>query len=256
MADNIACVIGEDSRMDYVANDLYNYGFEVSRDLKHITDNVIIVLPPVVSEELSKQIIERLSEGQLVYGGIMTNRLLHECSLKKIKAVNYLKIESLVSENAELTAKGIIRQAILNNAVPEGSNCLVLGYGHCGKAIARELAYLNASVDIMVRRKNLATAINDDGYGFVDLNAYEKKPMQKYSYIFNTIPAPVIDSRMIDMLSGDVMIFDIASSPGGTDFEYCKKKNIFAVLSLSIPGKEYPKEAGAIIASAIQSSII
>jgi len=51
------------------------------------------------------------------------------------------------------------------------------------------------------------------------------------------------------------MIFDIASAPGGCDFEYCRENNIFAILSLGIPGKEYPMEAGRIIADVILSDL-
>ena len=54
----------------------------------------------------------------------------------------------------------------------------------------------------------------------------------------------------------NVMIFDIASSPGGVDFEYCKNNNIFTRHSLGIPGKLYPKEAGTIIAKAIVNKIL
>ena len=47
------------------------------------------------------------------------------------------------------------------------------------------------------------------------------------------------------------MFFDIASLPGGIDLNYCSENNIFAVLRLSIPGIEFPYEAGEIIADSV-----
>jgi dipicolinate synthase subunit A len=75
--------------------------------------------------------------------------------------------------------------------------------------------------------------------------------MEKYSYIFNTVPALILTENLLDGFSDNVMIFDIASAPGGTDFAYCRQRGIYAVNSLGIPGKEYPREAGEIIARAI-----
>lgn len=46
-------------------------------------------------------------------------------------------------------------------------------------------------------------------------------------------------------------IYDIASSPGGTDFAIVRHTGIRADIYLGIPGKLYPKEAGTVIASGI-----
>ncbi|MCM1273565.1 MAG: hypothetical protein NC225_08530 [Clostridium sp.] len=255
MIENNACVIGDDKRMDFVAQSLYDVGYEVTRHIEASNADSIIVLPPPVDEAVTKQMIPYLMHGQKLYGGMLSNRIIHECELREIKAVDYLKIDWLTAQNAVLTAKGIIRQAIAKSAVPEGSDCLVIGYGYCGKAIAKELTDINASVDVMVRRRSLYDEITDAGYGFVDLNDYDKASMDKYSYLFNTVPAMVVDSELISRLSHNVMIFDIASAPGGTDFEYCNERGIFAMLSLGIPGREYPKEAGQIIAQTVLNDL-
>ena len=234
------CILGNDKRMDYIAEYIYNVGYEISRDIEAVNSGSIIVLPPPVNEKVTIDLIPYLSEGQTLYGGILSNRMVHECGLRNIKAFDYLKVDSLTEKNAELTARGIIKEALANSAVIENSNCLLTGYGFCGKAIARELAEYNASVDIMVRR-----------YGYIPMNGYDKVCMEKYSYVFNTVPALVLDDRLLSRLSHNVMIFDIASAPGGCDFEYCRENNMFAILSLGIPGKEYPMEAGRIIADVI-----
>lgn len=249
------CILGNDKRMDYIAEYIYNVGYEISRDIEAVNSESIIILPPPVNEKVTIKLIPYLNEGQTVYGGMLSNRMVHECGLRNIKAFDYLKVDSLTEKNAELTAKGIVKEALANSAVIENSSCLLIGYGFCGKAIARELAEYNASVDIMVRRESLKNEIMEAGFGYVPLNGYDKVCMEKYSYVFNTVPALILDDRLLSRLSHNVMIFDIASAPGGCDFEYCRENNIFAILSLGIPGKEYPMEAGRIIADVILNDL-
>lgn len=255
MIERNICILGDDKRMDYVAEYLYNAGYEVSRDIEAVNSYSVIVLSPPVNEKKAVELIPYLMEGQTVYGGMLSNRMIHECELRRIKSFDYLKIDSLTEKNAQLTAKGIIKQAISNSAVIEKSKCLVMGYGFCGKAIANELVSCNASVDVMVRKESLKTEIINAGYGYVNLYSYDSSSMEKYSYVFNTIPALVLDEELLSELAHNVMIFDIASSPGGCDFAYCKENNIFALLSLGIPGKEYPMEAGRIIADVILNDL-
>ena len=61
----------------------------------------------------------------------------------------------------------------------------------------------------------------------------------------------VLDAGHLQWFSPSILIYDIASSPGGTDFAYCKAHGIQADIYLGIPGKLYPKEAGTVIASGI-----
>ncbi|MBQ9234811.1 MAG: hypothetical protein IJ167_12370 [Lachnospiraceae bacterium] len=250
------CVIGEDDRMDYVALKLYTLGFDVYREERYINNKSMIVLSPPANEAMTRRIIPYLEYGQILYSGAMSNRLKHQCELMKIEYVDYLMIDELTTINAKLTAKGIIKNAIKNNAVLEKSNCLVTGFGFCGKAIAELLTNdkIDANVDVMVRRRELKPVIENAGFGFVDMNDTSVN-FEKYSYVFNTVPALIINDTMIDKLSKNVMIFDIASGEGGVDFKYCEEKDIFAIQCLGIPGKEYPQEAGNAIADTIINDI-
>lgn len=255
MAIRNVCVIGNDGRMDYVAQAFYDMGYDVYRDLEHVSSESIIVLPPPVGEQMTKTIMPYLEQGQIIYGGVVSNRLKHECELLDIQVFDYLKWDQVTAENARLTAKGIIREAIALKAVLEESDCLVTGYGFCGKALADALKAVGARVDVMVRKKELAGVLEGEGYGFVDMNNPGKVNLEKYSYVFNTVPAMVLNDEMLNRLSNNVMIFDIASGSGGTDFEYCREHDLFAMQSLGIPGKEYPIEAGEIISTAIMNNL-
>lgn len=247
------CVIGEDKRMDYVASTLYTLGFDVYREEKYINNKSMIVLAPPANEKMTRRILPYLEYGQLLYAGAMSNRLMHQCELMQIEYTDYLKIDELNKKNAYLTAKGIIKYAIKKGAVLNKSNTLVAGYGICGKEIAKLLIddKIGAYTDVMVRRKELKTEIEDAGFGFVDLNNKDNINFEKYSYVFNTIPALLFDNIFINRFSKNVMFFDIASGEGGIEYLYCKENGIFADLVPGIPGKEYPLEAGKAIAETI-----
>lgn len=249
------CVFGEDGRMDYAAETFYSMGYDVYRELQALNENSVLVLPPPAGEAMMGRVLSHLISGQHVYGGMVSNRFRHECELIDVHINDYLEWDYVTEKNAVLTGKGIIKEAISGGAVLQESDCLVTGYGFCGKALARLLADNGAHVDVMVRRKNLAPTLLQEGYGYVDMQEPVYSCFEKYSYVFNTVPAPVITDNVLDSLSRNVMIFDIASAPGGTDFAYCEKHHIFAVNSLGIPGREFPKEAGEIIAQAVIADI-
>lgn len=51
------------------------------------------------------------------------------------------------------------------------------------------------------------------------------------------------------------MVIDLASAPGGVDFEAASRRGIKSIQALSIPGKVAPKTAGSIIKSTIYDII-
>lgn len=247
------CICGNDNRLDYVAQKFYNMGYDVCRNLSEGDENSIIVLAPPVSDKALAEIAPRLCRGQSVYGGAISNRFRYECEKKDVKCIDYLKIEEVTEKNAELTAKGIIKEAESFKNIESETKCLVCGFGYCGKAIATDLKHYTERITVMVRRKELKTDIEKKGYEYLNMDS-DKLNLSGYDFIFNTVPALILtEERLKGVTEG--IILDIASAPGGTDFSYCRNNNIRAVLSLGIPGKIYPQRAGEIIAEAIISDL-
>lgn len=247
------CILGTDKRMDYVAQKFYDMGYDVSRDMTDYDEKSIVILPPPVKSEMIKEVIPQLKQGTYVYGGAISKEFTDACLEKGIKVFDYLKWDRVTEANAKLTAKGILKEAEALKSIEPEDKCLVTGFGFCGKAIARELKQ-KADVTVMVRRKEVSEEIVSCGYSYI--NMAEKNDFAgEYKYIFNTVPSLVLDRDFLDKVSSDALIFDIASSPGGTDFMFCREKGIYAILSLGIPGRLYPKEAGEIIADGILNHI-
>lgn len=196
-----------------------------------------------------------MTDDQILYHGLLSAASRQKLQEKGVTCHPYLQLETLVTENAQLTAQGILSIAG-RDAVLLESHCLVLGYGHCGKAIADALAKAGAHVDVAVRRKELKAEIEQHAYGYRNLAQWDHYAYDKYSYVFNTIPAMVLDAGHLQWFSPSILIYDIASSPGGTDFAYCKAHGIRADIYLGIPGKLYPKEAGTVIASGIYEHVL
>lgn len=241
-------VLGNDKRMEFVADRLYEKGCEVSKELVN-KEKIILILPPPVNIEYYDKISLYIDNIDVIYGGAISEEFINKVN-PYTQIIDYLKWPQVIYENAILTARGIIKEAIEHKAKLNNSNILVTGYGYCGKAISKELSTLSKNVFVAVRNNKLKENINSDGFKYVDLINIHKHPLKNINYIFNTIPAHIINIDIINKLDKSVLIFDIASKPGGVDFEYCKSKGIAAYLSLGIPGKLYPKEAGYIIADA------
>lgn len=247
-------VIGNDNRMDYVAQQLYSLGCDVSRDLSRLQRDSVIILPPPVKSESIDIIGSNIDNIVTIYGGNISKEFINKLP-DSIKVYDYLTWDNVIAENARLTANGIIKEAYQNKAWFNGSKVLVTGFGYCGKALASALKEQLANVTVAVRNHNLKNDIVAMGYEYFDIGALAKENTSEFSYVFNTVPALVIDSAVIDRLAADVCIYDIASKPGGTNFNYCHEKNIKAILSLGIPGRVYPEEAGNLIANAIYQHI-
>lgn len=248
-------IIGNDNRMDYVAEQLYSLGCEVVRELSQVVNGSAIILPPPIKNDYYQLLLPHLNNTICIYGGYVSQEFISSM-WGKVPVINYLSFPELVWENAILTAKGIVKEAILKFGYIDNMDVVITGYGYCGKAIALELKKYNCNIFVAVRNHKLKLDIESSGYNFMDMKLLSNQTNKNIECVFNTVPAPIINKAVIDNLSDSVVIFDIASKPGGVDFSYCSQKGIYAILSLGIPGRDFPKEAGYLIADACYNHYI
>ena len=105
-----------------------------------------------------------------------------------------------------------------------GNNAIVLGFGRIGKVLSKMLVGIGANVYVEARKKEDLAYINAYGYNMVDIKSL-KEYLPRCKYIFNTIPHLILDKNMLEYVASDAIIIDLASKPGGVDFEYAKQKN-------------------------------
>jgi dipicolinate synthase subunit A len=281
-------VIGGDMRCRYMAEYLgkmgntvkclYVQGINSSMENIEIIDNIqdadgVLVLPVPVSKDGEnifnnindevqnhniriEDIIKILPNAEAVCGGVIPASITKACKQQHITCYDYMKDDDVACKNAVATAEGAILEAFaLSNINIDGSNSLVTGYGRCAKALAARLKAWNSNVTIMARTREACEEAEAVGYGSILLNSKEMNfygGWKHFDFCFNTIPAFVLDHHILSRFSKQIVVIDIASKPGGTDFDYCEQEGIRFKHSLGIPGRYSPETSGIILAEAIQ----
>ncbi len=273
-------VIGGDLRQITLARMLLDDGYDViiygfTKDIQ--TDGIpsadtirralssdIIILPvpvtfdnrtinmPFCDTELSiEDITDNINPLSLVFGGRISEYISARLTARGIMHRDYMKRDELAIRNAVPTAEGAIEIAISETPITiHGSKCLVLGYGKVGKILAHSLDGLGAETYVEARKYADLALI--EGHGCIPLTMNETKAnIDRFDIIFNTIPALVLDENILKNVRPDTLIIDLASKPGGVDFQTAKELGLRVIWALSIPGRTAPVTAGIIIKDTI-----
>ena len=142
-------------------------------------------------------------------------------------------------KNAVPTSEGVIAYLVQNmQRTIANSKLLVVGYGICGRDLAKRLLALGAKTHALVRNRDKECTAEADG-----VQPLYKLEECKFDAIVNTVPSQVMTNEMLDRV-GDTLMIDIASAPYGFDIEHAKKHNARSALLPGIPGKFAFKTAG------------
>lgn len=267
-------IIGGDSRQLYTGEALKKSGHGVSlyglgkNDYYSIDEYYDYFILPAPYTRDKENIFSPLSETPVPIADILKFRppkgifagacdgLKEKISLKdSIKIYDLLLNEEYNILNAVATAEAAISIAIKNTSFNiNNSEILVVGYGKIGKVLSKILKGMGANVTVAARKK--ADRAYAENY---DLKAIHTDDISdeacKYKIIFNTAPKLLINRDIIKNLNKDCLIIDLASAPGGTDFDSCDKYKIKAVHALGLPGKYSPLTSGEITAKIILNLI-
>lgn len=185
----------------------------------------------------------------------MAPRLVRTSDLWNGAAVyDYSAQEEFAVRNSVPTAEGAIEIAMREfPGTINGSRCLVAGYGRIGKVLCGMLRGLGAQVTATARKSKDLAWIESSGCRALSTSQLWKT--NGYDLIFNTIPQMVFDAHTLARCAGDALVIDLASAPGGVDFEAAKRLGIRAIQALSLPGKCAPRAAGQIIKTTVYHMI-
>jgi len=160
---------------------------------------------------------------------------------------DYADSEELLLKNALCTAEGAL--SIIMNELPTtvfGSRFTVIGYGRIGSMIAKMLKSLGAEVFCSARRAETRVLIELDGHKAVSITDL-KDTLPLSDAVFNTVPSPILTKDLLKLISDDCVTVDLASSPGGVDFDMAEKLGKRVIWARALPGKYSPKTAASII---------
>ena len=194
-------------------------------------------------------------EGKLILAGKVDERLSTLAGLTGARTADYMQRDELAVLNAVPTAEGAVKIAIEELPITlHGSRCLVTGFGRVGKILCAALKGLGANVTAAARKKRDLAYIKAFGYEGTDITRPLPSP-EKFDAVFNTVPKLIIDEAVLSSLKPDCLIIDLASKPGGVDFEAARRTGRTVIWALSLPGKTAPLTAGEIICDTIKNII-
>lgn len=200
-------------------------------------------------------LLPMLKQSGKVFGGMIDSTLIKLFDENSISYVDYYLREELIVANAVPTAEGTMQIAM--EELPRtilGLNVLITGYGRLAKVLLKYFSALGAKVTITARKCADLTWAKIMGGNAIELSKLDDH-LREYDLIINTVPAMLFDKRLLSLLKRDALVIDLASKPGGVDFEIAKATGIKTIWALSLPGKVAPVTSGEIIANTILNII-
>ena len=269
----IFCIIGGDKRYKYLKELLEQEGHKVKAYCCHSIENCEdsldtalknsnIVLGPIpcsrnkktlalndCSEIEFKTFFDKLPDKCIFFGGAIPSEIYKFSG--SIPVYDYFTFEDVAISNAIPTAEGAIQTAMSeSDRTVFASSVLVVGCGRCGKALALMLKGMGANVSVTYRKSEDRAKLN-----CLALNAMPFEDMENavsdFDFIFNTVPAEIIDKTVLNNVNKNTLVIDIAQAPGGVDYPYAAEKGIKALYCPALPGRVAPYTAAKILKNAI-----
>ncbi len=192
-----------------------------------------------------------LKEGQIFFGGCLSEAFVSSCTENRIKVYDYMKDKELTVKNAIATAEGTVSEMITGSYFNlHDSPVLIFGFGVCAKALAQRLSALHMEVCICARNPYAradAFSAGFDAIPFEDLRGR----LPGFLFIVNTVPAPVLSAELLNFVHPECLLIDIASAPGGIDQNAAKQLSIKSLQLPGLPGRYAPKTSALFMADCI-----
>lgn len=280
-------VLGGDKRMDFAACELVRIGYDVRTWGRKPGDDVaafyktaqnwlssarVIMLPlpssldgvhlwmPLCNsqEGLRMDTLFRTAPDKVWLVGRL-GETLHHCAEKEgIQPIDYFESEILQLKNAIPTAEGAIEIAMRElPVVLNGTKVAVIGYGRIGEVLASKLKALGADVTVYARRREVCVRAEISGYSAQQIKGELSLEFDSNTrVIFNTVPTKLFTRSVLQKLSRECLMIDLASAPGGIDLGVAEELGIRSIWATALPGKCAPESAGIILGQTVHSILL
>ncbi len=200
---------------------------------------------------LTERLISIMPSNIPVFVGVAGQKLVRLMEQKELRLIELMKIDEVAIYNSIPSAEGAIQMAMEMLPITiHGCTAYVLGFGRTGATLARLLGAMGAKTRVAARRKEPLARIAEMNLTPIPFDQLSKS-LREADAIFNTVPSMVLTGEILENVSPEAVIIDLASAPGGTDFQAANKLGIKAVLAPGLPGRVAPKTAGRILARTI-----
>lgn len=217
------------------------------------SDGITLNAPISKTKTALLEIIKKIDRNCLTLGAKMPPEAEKALTDRGIKYIDYFDREELIIKNAIPTAEGVIEIALSEMPITIfGSRVLVIGYGRIGKVIAQKFKLLGSYVTVSARKCEDFAWIEENGLTAVHTERISDI-LSNFDLVINTVPARILDGGILKNVRDETLILDVASKPGGVDFEAAKKLGKNVIWALSLPGKTAPITSGKIIKETIMN---
>lgn len=217
------------------------------------TNDFKTINAPTTEEKISVNEFFRTLENKIIIGGKFSEMQINELMKNKNIVIDLMKNEELTLNNTIPTVEGIIKIIIENTQITiDKGNIAVIGFGRIGKRLSKLLKVMGANVFCLDNKKEEVANIKISGYNVIENICAE----EKFDVVINTVPELIIGEKELVKLGKETLIIDVASKPGGIDYDYAKKYNYKVIQALGIPGKIAPVTAAKYIKEIINKVVI
>ncbi|MDP7664056.1 MAG: dipicolinate synthase subunit DpsA [Nitrospinota bacterium] len=121
------------------------------------------------------------------------------------------------------TAEGVVAITIQNTeeCFPT-MKCMVIGFGRISVTLARDLRRLGAEVWVAARRLEVRARALQMGFHPLSMEEY-MDAIGEMDVIYQTATAVLMDKEALSRVRPDTLVVEMASPPGGSDFEAAKE---------------------------------
>jgi dipicolinate synthase subunit A len=202
---------------------------------------------------LTEDIVGRMRAGTLLVIGSARPALEALCVRYGVRLVAYRERDEFAILNSIPSAEGAIAMAMDSSVITiHGSQSVVVGHGRLGTVLAAMLRGLGAGTTVVARSQAERARATAAGHAVATVGELGVV-VEKADLLFNTVPAPLVTEAVLECAPRDLVLIDLASAPGGTDFAAAKRLGIRARLAPGLPGIVAPKTAGHIEADTVLS---
>ena len=215
-----------------------------------------VPLSPTASPPAFLELLRVIPRDIPMIGGRFTPAMREAAEQMGKTLYDYCKEEEFQQKNAIPTAEGAV--AILmerETHTIKGLSVAITGFGRVAKALAFLLLAMGANVTVGARRQSALEEASALGCKTVRLCGEESMfaLVRDKAAVFNTVPQWIFTREVLEKLSPDTLLIDLASAPGGVDGEAARGLSRSVIWALSLPGKYAPDTAGEIIAETVLS---
>ncbi len=172
---------------------------------------------------------------------------------RNVVPLEYFLHEPFHTTNSAITAENAIQIALehLDTAL-QHSRALVIGYGRIGAPLVRMLQGLGAQTHLAARSEQARLSAAVFGVPTLSLEELDAQ-VGGFDVLFNTVPHRVLPESVLQKVAKHCVLIDLASAPGGIDWEAAERLELRAIQALALPGKLTPRSAALTVWQAVRS---